>query len=330
MTGRRSSAEHHQRAVEQFVHVDDLEGRAVELRVLLRGVRPAWRSGWWSRRSRSSAVRSRPCSSASGSRPRGIGRRRRWPRSARATRTSRPACTNVGASSQPPEIPWSSSQSPSSSSRSAASSGVSVGAFATCSAASSCNRISVASACRSYLPDAMKPSLCRMPRHPVAQRRRRPDRGRRRVVQLVGEPGGQRTQRQQAFPLLDDLLARSGSPKNRPSSRCTAIGNHSRMSCREPVGVQHEEPRRRGDAHRRACRPAARGRRDRPARHRHTRRAGRCARSRRRRRPTAGSAPACRRSARRSRSLDHPRGTPVPVRSARRGPSRRAARAGRR
>ena len=84
--------------------------------------RPGSRSGWSSPRSRSSAARSRRCSSASAARPPACPRPRS-PRPGRARPTSRPACTNVGARSQPPAMPCSSSQSAMASSRSEASSG---------------------------------------------------------------------------------------------------------------------------------------------------------------------------------------------------------------
>ncbi len=76
---------------------------------------------------------------------------------------SNPPATKIGASSQPPLIPCSSSQSPSSSSRSEASSGDSGGACRTFLTNSSWAITSFFSCCPAILPEAIMASLCRMP-----------------------------------------------------------------------------------------------------------------------------------------------------------------------
>ena len=59
---------------------------------------------------------------------------------------------------------------------------------------------------RAYLPAAIMPSLCRIPATRSRSADGGADRGGGRVVQLVGEPGGQRPERQQPFPLADHLV----------------------------------------------------------------------------------------------------------------------------
>ena len=107
------------------------------------------------------------------------------------------------------------------------------GALATRSTASSCSSTSVSQQRRgSISPVGDHRQLVPHAGDPVAQRGGGPDRGRGRVVQLVGEPGRQRAEREQPLPLADDLLACCCMPRNRPSSRCTAIGNQSRDHAR--------------------------------------------------------------------------------------------------
>ncbi len=194
------AAQHHQGALQQLVDVEDLMWRAVHLRVLLGRRRPGWRCGWPSPRSRSSAARSRGCSSASAARLRAC-RRRRSPRPGSSQSTSMPACTKVAAISNAVPMPCRSNQSTTSSSRSATSIGVSSGAFATCSTARSCRPIKVSSALRSQAPPAMTASLCRMPATRSRSEDARADRGRGGIVQLVGQAGRQRPEREQSFPL---------------------------------------------------------------------------------------------------------------------------------
>ena len=86
-------------------------------------------------------------------------------------------------------------------------------------------------------------------RHPITQRRCRPHRSRRRIVQLVRQPGRQRTQRQQAFSLFDDLLGvliaeeQSLEQMQRHREPLPHDG-------REALGVEHEEPGAFGHPHR--------------------------------------------------------------------------------
>ena len=124
---------------------------------------------------------------------------------------------------------WASSQSVIASSRSEASSGVSACAFGTRSAASSWSRISVTSLVRSQEPPAIMPSLCRIP----ATRSRSADVARTAAAAGLfsswvrpadSEPSASSRSR---CPIA---CAQSLLPKNAPSSRCTAIGNHSFIS----------------------------------------------------------------------------------------------------
>ncbi len=115
------------------------------------------------------------------------------------------------------------------SSWSEASSGDRTGAFGTRSAASSWNLISVCSVVLSHFPPAIMPSLCRIP-----ATRSRSDAVARTaaaagllsswVRPADSEPSASRRSRcpMAAWAFL--------LPKNRPSSRCTAIGNQSCMS----------------------------------------------------------------------------------------------------
>ena len=210
MSGPILRAEHDQRAVEQLVHVDDLVRRPVHLRVLLgradqggdpggrvldlvhqqlgldRVVQPAQRAV---------QVAAAPARSA----------RRRdlvQPGGVEAA----PA-TKIGASSQPPATPWSSSQS-----RERV---LAVGGL---------HRAQLSAPWRPARrpPPAARPALqgrrgrarrpaimaelVPHPGDPLAQRGGGPDRGRGRVVQLVGQPGRQRAEGQQPLPLADRLL----------------------------------------------------------------------------------------------------------------------------
>ena len=133
---------------------------------------------------------------------------------------------------------------------------------------------------------------------PLAQRGGRAHRRRGRVVQLVRQAGRQRAEGEQLLALADDLLASCACPRNRPSSRWIAIGNHSRTasaksSPRSTNSRASVTARDRGGvllpARVARCRSASRRRR---------RRAGRCARSRRRPGRPAGSSRWCRRAAR--------------------------------
>ena len=76
---------------------------------------------------------------------------------------SSPAWTNVGASCQPSRMPWSSSQSLSSSSASDVSSGLSFGALETFSTARICRSMMDSRLARSNLPAAIIRSLPRIP-----------------------------------------------------------------------------------------------------------------------------------------------------------------------
>ena len=104
------------------------------------------------------------------------------------------------------------------------------GCAASAATAFSCRWMICASCSRSYGPEAMSASLCRIPATRSRSVGGRPRRGGRRVVQLVRQPGRQRPQRQQPLALPDRRPASSAGPKNRPSSRWTAIGNQSFMN----------------------------------------------------------------------------------------------------
>ena len=115
------------------------------------------------------------------------------------------------------------------SSRSEASSGDRAAAFGTRSAASSCSLISVSSVVLSHFPPAIMPSLCRMP----ATRSRSAE-----VARTAAAAG---LLSSWVRPADSEPSASSRSrwpitcwafwlPKNSPSSRCTAIGNHSCIS----------------------------------------------------------------------------------------------------
>ena len=66
-------------------------------------------------------------------------------------------------------------------------------------------------------------------RRPSRRSARRARGRRRRVVELVGQAGGDGAQRQQLLPLADDL-ALPPAADHVPSSRCTAIGNSDCMN----------------------------------------------------------------------------------------------------
>ena len=166
------AGQHQQRAVQQLMHVHDLVRGPVQLGVLLGRADQAWRSGWSSPRSRSSAARSRPCSPASAAAP---SRRRRRPTAAARPwsqpATSRPAATNVGASSQPSRAavvvqPVGDRVLP-------------VGRLQRGQRRRLRHPLGrlflqpdqrLQARVRSYVPTAIMPSLCRMPGHPLAQR----------------------------------------------------------------------------------------------------------------------------------------------------------------
>ena len=177
------------------------------------------------------AARSRPCRPASGARPpasRPAHAACDRPRASR--RRARPRRRSGRAPSRS-ATPWSSSQSPSSSSR--------VGGLqrgerrarrATCSTTSLLQRSTSFSQlrCRSIAPVGDHRQLVPHAGDPVAQRGGGPHRGGGRVVQLVGEPGGQRAERQQPLPLADQLAAAAACPRNRPSAGAPPSGTSAR------------------------------------------------------------------------------------------------------
>ncbi len=81
------------------------------------------------------------------------------------------------------------------------------------------------------------------PGDPFPQRRRGPYRGRGRVVQLMGEPGGQGAQRQQPFPLTDRLL---GGPhaEEQPFQHVHGHREPFVHQPRQRIRREHEETRR--------------------------------------------------------------------------------------
>ncbi len=87
------------------------------------------------------------------------------------------------------------------------------------------------------------------PGDPFPQRRGRPYRGGGRVVQLVGEPGGQRAQRQQPLPLTDRLL---GGPHAEEQPLQHVYGHREPLphQPRQRVRREHEEARRLTDPQR--------------------------------------------------------------------------------
>jgi len=115
------------------------------------------------------------------------------------------------------------------SSRSEVSSGVSATAFGTRSAASSWSRTRVSSVVRSNGPAAIMPSLCLIPA----------TRSRSAAVALTAAAAGlfsswvrpadsvPRASSRSRCPIISWVRR---PPKNSPSSRCTAIGNHSCIS----------------------------------------------------------------------------------------------------
>ena len=130
----------------------------------------------------------------------------------------------------------------SSSSRSDSCIGVSSGASATASTASSWTSTSSSSSRGSISSCASIASLCRIAGEPVAQRGVGADRGRRRVVQLVGEARGERAEGQQLLALADDLLGVAHAEEQ----ALEQVDGH-----REPVAhgvaevlaADHEQPR---------------------------------------------------------------------------------------
>ncbi len=125
-------------------------------------------------------------------------------------------------------MPWSSSHSPTASSRSEASIGLSSGALATRSTASSWSRIRVSSAAGSNRPLVTRRSLCRIPAT------------RSRSVEVARTAAAAGLFSSWVRPADSEPSASSRSrwptccwmfliPKNSPSSMCTAIGNQSRI-----------------------------------------------------------------------------------------------------
>ena len=210
MWGPILRGDHQQGAVQQFVHVGDLVGRAVELRVLLGGGDEGRDAGGRlldlvhqqfgldgvvepPHGTFEGVARPRPRRSGPAIRCRG----RPVRRSARAA--------------MPSAMPWSSSQSERVSSRSEASSGLRVVALATRSAVRSWTSMSVSRLSRRY-------GRCRDDAELVAHagdtltERGRGAHGRGgRVVQLMGQPCGQRPERQEPFSLADGLLGALGA-----------------------------------------------------------------------------------------------------------------------
>ncbi len=81
------------------------------------------------------------------------------------------------------------------------------------------------------------------PGDPLPQRRRGPYRGGGRIVQLMGEPGGQGAQRQQPFPLTDRLL---GGP-HAEEQPLQHVHGHREPFVHQPrqrIRREHEETRR--------------------------------------------------------------------------------------
>ncbi len=253
---------HQQRAGQQVVHVHHLERGAVELRVLLgradqrarpggrvldlvhqqlgldRVVQPAQRG--------LEHVRARPCRAPG-----------------RATRCPVPPWTKTGASCQASGQPWSSSQSVTSSSASDVSIGSSFGALATCSTARCCSSMSASRLAGSVLAPGEQAQLAAHPGDPLAQARRRADGGGGRVVELVGQPRGQRAEREQPLPLAD-RLAGPLAAEEQPLEQVHRHREPLVHDLREAVRAEHVEPGRLGDPQRVAGRPAAPGRPGRP------------------------------------------------------------------
>ena len=142
---------------------------------------------------------------------------------------SMPAATRIGARSQPLPMPRASIQSPSSSSASAVCTGVSSGALALRSIASSCAVASRTSTSGSTWPEASALSLCRI----FATRSRSDEVA--RTAAAAGlfsscvSPADRRPREssRSRSPMIE-LLRRM--PRYRPSSRCIAIGNQPRMA----------------------------------------------------------------------------------------------------
>ena len=184
-------------------------------------------------------------------------RRRTVSRDLSSQSTSTPAATRVGAISQPPAMPWSSSQSPSSSSASLASIGESLGALATRSTASSCSSTSCEQLAAVEPPVGQLRELVPHPGDPLAQRGGGPDRSRRRVVQLVGQPRGQRAEARAAARAGRRSPGCCACRGRAPRAGASAIGNQLRTIVAELVRGQHEEPGVGDGLHRVACTSAA-------------------------------------------------------------------------
>ena len=217
-------AEHHQRGVEQLVHVDHLVRRPVELRVLLgradqrgdpgdrvvdlahqqlgleRVRQPAHRRLEVAPR----RPRSATCSSHVDVEPGRDQRRREVPAAGDvvrppASRRARPR--RRWSPSGSASAPWRPARPPPPAARPAR---------AACSASSR--------------PSASMRQLVPHAGDPLAQRRGGPDGGRGRVVQLVGEPGRQRAERQQPLPLADDASACCACRRTGPRAGASPSG----------------------------------------------------------------------------------------------------------
>ncbi len=161
----------------------------------------------------------------------------------------RPPWTKTGASCQPSVQPWSSSQSVTSSSRSDVSIGSSCGALATRSAAR-CLQFDqrfqlglVVLAAGDHL------ELAAHPGDPLAQAGGGADRGGGRVVELVGQAGGQRAERQQPLALVDRLLGPLAA-EEQPFEQVDRHREPLVHDLGEAVRAEHEEPGPLGDPHR--------------------------------------------------------------------------------
>ena len=97
----------------------------------------------------------------------------------------------------------------------------------------------------SYLPAGQHLELAPHRRDPLAQRHRRPDGGRGRVVELVGQAGRERAEREQPLALADRLagpLAAEPEPLEQVRRHREPLGH----DLREAGRAEHEELRRLG------------------------------------------------------------------------------------
>ena len=142
----------------------------------------------------------------------------------------------------------------------------------------------------------------------LAQPTGRPHHRRHRVVQLVGEPGGHRAERDQPLVPVDGVAGRRSPGPGPPSRRWAAIGNHSLHRLPQVGGGQLEQPAV-GDRPRRA-RVQLRTRRARSGRRRTRRcrsRGSRCGTARARHPAPGSTSPASPTAARRSTTPGRPR-----------------------